>query len=120
LRGDVAAATGGSKSSNYAINLAFILYIILIFTVDNRGLQGIASVLLLPAAKRGCPPSKREAIAVFPVWNAVSLFSKGSVAMGAAGQVIQDLVARAMEQTQYVLTVTSAIRIISAFLEFTG
>ena len=40
--------------------------------------------------------------------------------MGAAGQVIQDLVARAMEQTQYVLTVTSAIRIISAFLEFTG
>ena len=73
LREDVAAATGGSKSSNYAVNLDYTLSITLIFIVSNRGLQGIASVLLPPAAQRGCPPSKREARAAFAVDRALFL-----------------------------------------------
>jgi len=41
--------------------------------VYNRGVQAIARVLLPPAAQRGCPPSKREASAAFPVDRAISL-----------------------------------------------
>jgi hypothetical protein len=58
LRGDVAAATEGSKSSNYTINLDYILSITLIFIVGNRGLQGIASDLLPPAANADFPPQR--------------------------------------------------------------
>jgi hypothetical protein len=73
LRGDVAAATGGSRFLNYAINLDYTLSITLIFIAGNRGLQGIASILLLSTAKHVCPPSKMEASAAFPVDRVVSL-----------------------------------------------
>ncbi|BCL82268.1 hypothetical protein ccbrp13_47330 [Ktedonobacteria bacterium brp13] len=45
----------GSRFSKYAINLDYILSITLIFIVGNRGLQGIASILLLSTAIAAFP-----------------------------------------------------------------
>jgi hypothetical protein len=76
LRGDVAAATGGSKSSNYAVNHHPMRIISLAFAVCNRGLQVIASFLLPPAAKAAFPPQRgRQALATLHNFSGIYRFS---------------------------------------------